>query len=48
MRRTVESRFTAYISHTFADLHGEENGPMRDSVQGLLLVVVVVVCVGGV
>lgn len=29
MRGTVESCFTAYISHTFVDLLGEENGPMR-------------------
>lgn len=35
MRGTVESCFTAYISHTFVDLLGEENGPMR----GLVVVV---------
>lgn len=28
MRGTAESCFTAYISHTFVDLLGEENGPM--------------------
>lgn len=32
MRGTLESCFTAYISHTFVDLPGEENGPMRGGV----------------
>lgn len=38
MRGTGESCFTAYISHTSVDFHGEENGPMRDHARGLLLV----------
>lgn len=39
MRGTGESCFTAYISHTSVDFHGEENGPMKDRARGLLVVV---------
>lgn len=38
MRGTGESCFTAYISHTSVDFHGEENGPMKDRARGLLVV----------
>lgn len=41
MRGTVESCFTAYISHTFVNLLGEENGPMR----GLVVVLGRLLCV---
>lgn len=45
MRGTVESRFTAYISHTLVDLLVEENGPVRDRIRGLVAVEVVGYCV---
>lgn len=38
MRGTVESCFTAYISHTLVDLLGVESGPMRGLVGGGVIV----------